>query len=213
MKLGVTLLFKDKNTEGTKGVLKSTVIESASGRIMEDAQNIGGEIAEHYNYTYFGINDLFTVSDKPKVGEFLGRTTYYELDEYSKSKNLIDDDFSLDELSESNVFNCSLIYFCENADDEKYSITTLTIIESSNNNLLEKALEIGNRKEFKDKVKSNSIDNIESIKFVGIESINSIDLKYDVFQSFYSDFENDKVLKAESLSTEEIEEIEADIIL
>lgn len=213
MKLGVTLLFKDENVENIKGVLKSTVIDSTFNNLKNSTANIGCKIANDYNYSYFGINDLFVVSGEPKTGEFLGRTTFYDLDNKIKSTSLVTSKFSTTGFSLSKTYNCSIIYFCENFDNEKYTISVLTVVNSLNGEIFNIINEIANSSSFIDKVKSNSLEGLKSIDFMGIEEVNEIDLKHNVFQSFYSDFNNEEELKEELLSNEEIKEIAEDIAL
>jgi len=210
MKIGVTLLFKDKNSQNLKGILKSVVIDAND--IMESAKLIGDKISDYYKYDYLGINDLFSVSAEPQVGELLGRTTFYELDNLDKSKSLINEnELFLEDDNTSKMFNCSLIYFCEN-DDEKYTISILSIAKSNNKEIISYAESIAKSNIFIKKIKSNSLEKITKIEFIGVEAICEIDLKFNVFQSFYSNFDSLKVIKEELLSNDEIEDILEDIL-
>lgn len=213
MKIGITILFKDnKDPLKINGILKSTVIELYGNNLKEAAQNIGNNIAEFYDFKYLGINDLFIVSGNPKAGELLGRTTYYEIDSLKEVKALLPDNYSLNRDSSSNLFNCSILYFCQNNDKDKFCISVLSIVKSSIENLPTEIETLAQSDTFLAKIKSTSIENIEEIEYIGIEDICDIDLKFNVFQSFYMDFEFEEELKEELLSDKEIKEILDDIV-
>lgn len=215
MKVGVTLLFKEKESNNVKGVLKSTVIDSDASDLHKLANNKGLEIASHYNYEYLGINDLFTVSGEVKNGEVLGRATFYDLNDIEKSKSLIsNNNFAYNPETASKSFNCSLVYFCQNINKESYTISILSILESVTINevyTMAKSLAINN--DFINKIKSNSIDDLHELEFIGIEDICDIKLDFNVFQTFYSDFETISALKKELLSKDELEDFLEDIFI
>ena len=211
MKIGATLLFKDKNNQRLKGVLKSVVIDSNINDIMKSAKLIGNEVSSYYKYDYLGVNDLFSVSGEAKEGEVLGRTTFYKLNSSEESESLImNKDLFLDKGSISKMFNCALVYFCEN-DDEKYTISVLSIVKSDNERIIFDVESLAKSNTFLEKIKSNSIENINKIEFVGIEEVFEIDLKFNIFQSFYSDFASIEIMKEELLSNDEVAEVLGDI--
>lgn len=213
MKIGVTLLFKEKQINTIKGVLKSTVVDFYSNNLIESTKIISNKIKDYYNYEYLGINDLFVVSGDPERGELLGRNTYYELDSLNKAKSLLpNDDYSLDRDTVSSTFNCSIVYFCENNDGEKFAISILSIVNSSLENLIPEIESLANSIDFVQKIKSNSLENLKKIDFIGIEDICEVDLKFNVFQSFYSDFNSEEDLEDELMSSKEIKDVLDDII-
>ena len=210
MKIGATFLFKNNNSQKLKGVLKSVVIDA--NNMIESTKIISDKISNYYNYNYLGINDLFLVSGEAKSGELLGRTTYYELNSLEKSRSLISSNkIMLNDENISKTYNCSLVYFCENA-VEKFTISVLSIVKSNNHEIIFDVESLAENVEFLRKIKSNSLEEIKEIEFIGIEMICNIDLKFGVFQSFYSDFDIIEDIKDELLSNEEITEILADIL-
>lgn len=213
MDIGVTLLFKENDRNIIKGVLKSTVIDANTETFIDAAKELGSQIAKYYDYKYLGINDLFTVSGKVENGEILGRATFYELDELDKSETLTsNNNYSFNTKTELNSFNTSLVFFCENNDNEKFTITVLSKFDSKNNEVLLDANKLGNNALFHEKIKTTSVEEIENIKFIGVEDICDIDLKFDVFQSLYSEFDDIEILEDELLLEDELKELIEDII-
>lgn len=202
--IGATLLFKKKDIEIISGILKSTVIVVNEKSAENEIQQKGLEIANFYNYEYIGVNDVFYVSGDVVEGEILGRTTYYDLNTLRKAKSIVSNDFSFDSDSNSQTFNCSLVYFCENSKGIKFTISAVTILNSSANSIIENANLTAKNPEIIRKIKTSSVENIVSALFVGIDDIGETDLKYKVFQSFYADFENIEDIKQEVISNKEL---------
>ena len=111
MNTGVTLLFKIKNSQEIKGVLKSLVIDTSTQDFFESVLDIAKKIEKPYDYNYLGLNDIFVVSGIAQEASLLGRTTFYELNELSKAKTIISKEFSYNDSTELKTFNCSLVYF------------------------------------------------------------------------------------------------------
>lgn len=64
---------------------------------------------------------------------------------------------------------------------------------------------------FKNKIIDISLDNLIKLDFIGIESIDEIDLKFNVFETLYSDFENLEQLTDKIISQTELNEELKDI--
>lgn len=202
--IGVTLLFKKNNTKVVSGILKSIVVTSTKTDLKNEIDNRANEIAKFYNYKFIGINDIFLVSGQITQGEILGRTTNYDLDTLSKAKSIISTEFSFDDSSKSKQFNCSLVYFCKNFDNDKFAISIITVLNSSVSSVIEDANNIANDIPFIEKIKANSIEKIESIEYLGIEDIGEVEVEIGVFQSFYAEFNDEKSLKAEIISKDDM---------
>ena len=164
------------------------------------------------NYNYLGINDLFSVSGEVKQGEVLGRSTFYDLKSEADAIELVStNEYSFDLNTLSNDFNCSFVYLCTNENNEYFTITIITVISSSSEKVIDDAKSLGKNVDFQEKIIINSLEKIETIKFIGIEDICDINLDINIFQTFYSEFDNFESLKKERLNFEEIEEIVKDI--
>ncbi|MFH6945240.1 hypothetical protein [Flavobacterium sp. FlaQc-50] len=201
--IGVTLLFK-KNTKVVSGILKSTVVTSTKADLKNNIDNRANEISKLYNYKFIGINDVFFVSGQMLQGEILGRTTDYDLDSFSKAKSIVSTEFSFDKSSKSKQFNCSLVYFCKNFNNDKFAISIITVLDSLTSSVIRDANHIANDISFIEKIKTNSIEKIESIKYLGIEDIGEVELEFGIFQSFYAEFNNEESLKGEIISKDEM---------
>lgn len=202
--IGVTLLFKKNNSKVVSGILKSIVVTSTKIDLKNKIDNRANEIAKFYDYKFIGINDVFFVSGEIMQGEILGRTTDYDLDTLSKAKSIVSTEFSFDDSSKSKHFNCSLVYFCENFDNDKFTISIITVLNSLTSSVIEDANHIANDISFIEKIKANSIEKIESIKYLGIEDIGEVELDFGVFQSFYAEFDDEESLKGEIISKDEM---------
>lgn len=215
MKIGATLLFKQITKNKVKGILKSIIIsEIKKTKVLKETQDRGQEIATHYEYDYLGINDLFSVSGDIEPNAILGRTSFYDLDSLEKSKTLINKEVLwLEEKDNLIFFNCSLVFFCKSIDEDNYTISVLSVIESSYKEVYNDAKKLGLKQGFQDKIKSNSIEKIVELHFIGIESVCHIDLKFDVFQTFIAEFDNEDELAEELLPDNDIGEIIKDIMI
>lgn len=202
--IGATLIFKEDNAESVSGILKSLVMTSTKNDLINDVNKWASEISQFYGYEFIGINDFFFVSGEIKQGQMLGRTTYYNLNTINKSKSLVPDEFSFDSSSESKNFNCSLVYFCKNLNKEKFTISVITLLNSTASLVVDAADNIANKISFKEIIKTTSIDNIDSLNYIGINDIGETDLKFGVFQSLYSEFYDDSNLIAEIITTHDM---------
>lgn len=211
MNIGITLVFKEKETQVIKGILKSLVLDVDLKNIDKFVIDSAKKIEKYYNYRYLGINDIFVVSKKGiKEASLLGRTTFYDLDSTAKSKSLVSNDFSFNDATDHNTFNCSLIYLCE-SNNEKFTISVISVVNSTVENVIDKVISISKQPSFLNEIKNNSIHEINKLNFIGIEDICDVDLRFNIFQSFYSDFDTIEILEQEVLSKEEINEIIEDI--
>jgi hypothetical protein len=211
MKIGVTIVFKKIEPLKIKGVLKSTIVDFNMNDLTRSILSVGSEIAKANDYVYLGVNDIFIVSGTATEGQIMGRTTFYELDTIKKSKTLLHSDFSYDENTSFKFFNCSLIYLCKSKQNEKFTLSILSIVNSSTDEVISKVELMAQDILFLKKIKLFSIKEIEEIKFIGIADICDIDLKFNVFQSFYNEFDNIAALKKEVLSKKEFELMIKDI--
>lgn len=212
MNIGITLLFKENVSSVVSGVLKSLVFQSETHDFKNKVDELGNKIASHYNYTFLGVNDVFTVSGEAKQGEILGRTSYYDFTTLKKANALKNDSFN--NLTDDNQFKklkCSLIYFCQDSKLEKFTITVQTILESQFEQIMTNAIKMGNNNIFKKKIIDISLDKLNKLDFIGIESMEEIDLKFNVFETLYSDFENLEQLTDEIISQTELNEELKDI--
>ena len=214
MKIGTTLLFKQNIKNKVKGFLKSIIIEETKkNELLEKVENRGQEIASFYEYEYLGINDLFSVTGDLKPHVILGRSTFYYLDNIEKAKTLLKKEkILLDKDDELKAFNCSLVFFCKNIYGENYTISVLSMIQSYYKYAYADAEKLGLKSDFQNQIKSNSIKDIDELKFIGVEDICYIDLKFNVFQTFEADFSNDKEFAKELLTYDDIEIIIKDIL-
>ena len=210
MAIGVTLLFKERNNKVIKGIIKSIIVNEINS---VEYKNTIDQICDYYDYNFLGINDIFITSELLEEGAFLGRTTYYDLNSIEKSKQLIKQkkDYALNSKTSNENFNCSLIYHCKDFYGETFTVSILTIITSSLPILLKRVTKFVGEVDMKERINKYSIDKIDSITYVGIEDICDVDLKFGVFQTFYSDFETIDDLKAELMSEREINETIKDI--
>jgi len=202
--IGVTLLFKKDNVKVVAGILKSIVVTSTKTDLKNKINNRANEISKFYDYKFIGINDVFFVSGEIIQGEILGRTTDYDLDTTFKAKSIVSKNFDFDITSKSKQFNCSLVYLCKNFDKDKFTISVITVLNSLSTSVIDDANHIANNTTFMEKIKANSIEKIESIKYIGIEDIGETELKFGVFQSFYAEFNDEKSLEKEIISKNEM---------
>jgi len=212
MYIGVTLVFVDKEDKLISGILKSSVVEVERSTIERDIRKLGVEIATYYKYNFLGINDVFVVSGNVIEGEVLGRTTYYEIESNKKAQELkinFSNKISDDILK---MFNCSLIFFCKTENKEKFAITILSILKTKESDIEIKAKEIFDSSIFKNKVKNISVDHLIQLDYIGIAGFEKIDLKYNVFETLYSEFEDLSILIDEVLTTSELNEMLIDIL-
>ncbi|WP_343616579.1 hypothetical protein [Flavobacterium sp.] len=204
MYIGLTLIFKEKDNQTISGILKSLVFETRIENFRVKANKLGNKIAKHFHYTFLGINDVFIVSGELRQGEVIGRTTYYDIQDEKNAKKLIR---KLDITAFNKHLKCSLIYYCKNLDGEKFTITILTILENALENVELTLYKLANNEFFKNKIIKISNDNLAIIDFIGIESVEIIeneDLKFNVFETLYSDFENLELLTNEIISETEL---------
>lgn len=209
MYTGVTLLFYDEKPDSILGILKSLVLETKKSELVNRANILGKKIASADNYTYLGINDIFIVSGEAKEGEILGRTSYFDYNDIDKAKQLMNEFHKI----ETGKFLCSLIYFCSNNMGEKFTITVLTILELTTTPLKKQIEKIVNEIKFKNKIVEISVDRIDKIDFIGIESLEKTDLKFNVFETLYSDFDNLEILNEEILSSSDLNSILNDVFM
>ncbi|MFD1603061.1 hypothetical protein ACFSJW_06825 [Flavobacterium artemisiae] len=202
--IGATLLFKKNNTKVVSGILKSIVVTATKSDLKKKIDNRANEIAKFYDYKFIGINDVFFVSGQIMQGEILGRNTNYDLNTLSKAESIVSTEFSFDDSSTSKHFNCSLVYFCENFENDKFAISIITVLNSLAPTVIEDANHIANDISFIKKIKASSIEKIKSIRYLGIEDIGEVELELGVFQSFYAEFNDEKSLKEEIISKEEM---------
>lgn len=206
MNLGVTLIFKEKHEELVSGVLKSSVINAEIENCKNEANKQGKMIADFYNYTFLGINDVFLVSGEVKHGEVLGRTSYYELDTITKAKknvnNSVYDGLNFDD--EFKNFKCSLVFFCQNITNEKYAITVISILENQNKYFKNNLETLGNSKSFQNKIIRMAKDDLRNLEFIGVESIEETDLNFNVFETLYSEFDSINQLTDEQISENDL---------
>ena len=209
MNVGITLVFKEKNNQLISGVLKSSVLDVKTNNFKNEVNKLGNKIAKYYDYTFLGINDVFTVSGEAKQGEILGRTSYFDYDDITKSKEL-KNEFPK---NETGTFLSSLIYFCSNKIGEKFTLTVLTLLELTNIDFEKQVEQIANEVKFKNKIIEISVDGIDDLNFIGVESLEKIDLKFNVFETLYSDFEDLEQLTGEIISEEELNNKLKDILI
>lgn len=206
MYLGITLIFKENDKQLISGILKSSVVNVEIDNCKNEATKFGNMIADFYDYTFLGINDVFSVSGEVKKGEVLGRTTYYELDTITKAKRIVNNSV-FDELNfddEFKKFKCSLVFFCQNTLNEKYTITVNSILENKNKALKNNLKTLGENKSFQNKVIRMAKDDLRNLEYIGVESINETDLNFKVFETFYSEFDNITQLTEEQISDKEL---------
>lgn len=203
--IGVTLIFKKKNVKKISGILKSIVVKSSQKNIKKEIEKKVNEISDFYNYIYLGVSDVFFVSGDIQEREILGRTTYYDLDTIKKAKSLISKELLDNEHEKEQTLNYSLIYFCKNLNEESFTIVVVTILNSFGDSLIKTGELIGNDVSFIQKIKDNSVEKINSAKFIGINDIGETDLDFNVIQTFYADFKSMKSLEMEIISDKEME--------
>lgn len=73
---------------------------------------------------------------------------------------------------------------------EKFTITIVTIVESEIIDFENYIQNIANKQEFKNKIIEISIDGLTKLDYIGIESFKEIDMKFNIFETLYSEFEN-----------------------
>lgn len=198
MEIGVTLVFSDKTNNSISGILKSCTVNTSSMNFKQDIESHANKIAEFYSYKYLGINDVFAVSGKAKVGEVLGRITYYDIDTLPKAKKLIRKDMEF--LGDSNKkVSCSLLFFSKDLSESNITISIKTLLLLEKSKLSTSAYELANSNSFKGKIIDISVDGIRELQYVGIEDFQEADLKFNVFETYYSDFSNINELLGEIL--------------
>ena len=207
MNIGITLVFKEKDNDLISGVLKSLVLDSKIDDFKNEVNELGNKIAKYYDYTFLGINDVFTVSGEAKQGEILGRTSYFDYDDITKAKELKNEFLK----NETGTFLSSLIYFCSNKIGEKFTLTVLTILELTNTDFEKQIQQIADEVKFKNKIIEISVDGIDELNFIGVESLEKTDLKFNVFETLYSNFDSLDILSEEIISSNDLDEILNDI--
>lgn len=213
MYIGVTLLFLDSNSnEKVNGVLKSIVLNTDLDSLNDNANTAGVEIGNHYKYDYLGINDVFMVSGKIEPGAVLGRMTYYELDSLKKAEKFLPEFYSCNPSESLRYYNANVFYFCQNEQGQNFSISILTVVKGSNEELESKIEEIAQNQKFLKLIKDNSLEKLANMDFVGIEDIGEVDLKFQTVQTFYAQFDDLDELNSERISDKEIEIIIKDIV-
>lgn len=204
MKIGVTLLFKDKKDKKIIGILKSAVLNINPEKLNKEVEDYAVKIEKEMDYQYIGLNDVFSVSGDAQQGEVLGRHTFYDVININDAKKLIaDKGYSYNPNISKSYFNFSSVYLCDNL-NEKYTISILSIIFSKPENVVEEVLKLSCNQNFIEKIRNHSLEKINNLVFVGIEDICDIDLKDNVFQTFYASFINEGFLREELLSPKEI---------
>ncbi|WP_010522080.1 hypothetical protein [Aquimarina agarivorans] len=214
MYIGVTFLYKNNNDNLIEVVLISCIIEIPSIKDLTNIDKKAKEISSKFNYEYLGINDLFHVTGKLTEGEIIGRTSYYELNTFDKSRSLImDDSFFKNKSSIINKFYCfTTIYFCKNDINQNFTISIKSIFKNNSNNLHQQIHEISKNRTFLKKIISNSIDKIQSIEFVGIEDLYLIDLNMDIFETLFSNINEIQSIEDEIISEKKVKELITDIL-
>ncbi len=207
MYIGITLAFYEEKADSVFGILKSLVVDAKKSNVVNVANTLGNKIADYYDCNYLGINDVFFVSGEPKVGEILGRTSYYDYNVISKARKLKSEFPNI----ETGKFLSTLIYFCSNDIGEKFTLTVLTILELTKSNFEAQIEQIVNDTKLKNKIIEISVDGIKTIDLVGIENLEKTDLKFNVFETLYSDFDSSDDLAEEILSSDDLAEIINDV--
>lgn len=215
MYLGITLLFKTKKDNPIEGILISCIIKfSLKKKNLQYSINLKvKEIIDHFDYEYIGINDIFYVTGLINSGEIIGRTTYYDYETLEKANTLIkSEEFIKYGLKEVNVKKVcfSVIYFCENYLNESFTIL-IKLVLSNSANVYEEVINICNSKDFINKIKSFSRENLKSINFLGLESIVPMKYDFDIFEILDGTFDNYESLKNEIITDEEFQEQLKDI--
>lgn len=208
--LGITLIFYQKENGLINGFLKSySVKRKAYEVLMSRVEQIVRLETEQNRVIHLGINDIYKVSGKALAGEFLGRSSLYDLNTYKSAKGLIGSRLdSSSFLDRNEMRNCSLLYYYSGR-KRKFTFTVLTILESeSQEQFYEKAYELGTCPYFLKKIEQNSSDsiNLKNVHFVGVESSFTIkDLHATgCYQEFNASFDHIDLIKEELMSEKEI---------
>lgn len=210
MNIGITFLFKTKQNYPLEGVLISCVMvfDNEKEDLLSTINTRSKQIGEYLNYIYIGVNDVFYVTGLPKENEIIGRTTHYDFKTVNKSKLLIQTKKNiLKELNNSDFhekFCFSSIYFCENESGEGFTLSIKSIVNTNSIDAFEKVLSTSNKKYFKDKIKSFSVEEINTITFIGIEYIEPINYELNIFEILYGDFENRNSLEEEVITNDNL---------
>ncbi len=117
MHIGITLLYSVLEVKNLVGVLKSYVVKCQDKTsVIDIAQKKAEEQINLFypNYTYIGIEDVFTVTGEVVEGELMGRSTLYDVDSVSKAKKLVNNiDYVNETKSNSEYYCANLVYFYE----------------------------------------------------------------------------------------------------
>lgn len=211
--IGITLVYFYIENNVVEGVLKSLIIETTLSDFEEDIQLKAEELAEFYNLSYAGINDVFVVSGNFEEDEIFGRTTDYDISDFSSFKK---DSIELNETSftsELNYYSCVIYYRCLNNKLEELLIEVIVLLNLDKFNFVQK-IELLKGEKLKDKLNNMSLDNLMNIEYIGIKEINEIsplDANNHVFETLYSDFINTDELKKNVITNKELKVLLKDV--
>jgi len=173
--IGVTLLFSKKS----KGISVSDIISfKDKDDIRKNCQSLGEKFIEYYykGYKYVGVSDVFFVKKTKLLGDFLGRTSYYELKTKKAAKGLCLDKSvfknSIKAIKTEKV-NVEMVYFFKGNKNEKgFSFIIYSVIPKRK---LEKGglQTFADSKEWKSVISKSSVEKIKtsSISFIGVHSL------------------------------------------
>ncbi|MBN1952729.1 MAG: hypothetical protein JW801_16120 [Bacteroidales bacterium] len=226
MYVGITLLYSFTERSNYFGALKSYVIDCIHVKsIIDSANNKAKEQIDRYfpSYSYLGLEDVFVVSGKAIEGEVLGRSSFYNLNVISESKELIKEIKDYSVFKNSSKLTCafcvSVVYFYENVNmEDSFTFSILTIIEDKNvEGAIAKANLMAISDRFLKRIAPLSVEelNTDRVKYIGIEDVFLIEEDFKnggSFQTFYSkDYSSEKELLKLLPSTKELNEIMEDV--
>jgi hypothetical protein len=216
--IGVTLMFYIKHDEMYKAIQSSYIIELSNFlNFIEDVNLLTSSLikTEFLDYQYAGITDLY-VTEKEDIGNFLGRSSYFDYKTYADAKKLILGRKEIIKIINthtiSDKFNIGFVYFNEDSEGSEFNSTIIVNSQLNNVKDIEGIESFAISTKFKQKILDFSVEQIgiEDLKFVGISDFYKI--KGKGLFSISGTFKNFKSISAELIEKSELEKKFDDVI-
>lgn len=199
MNIGFTLLFWKKEDEIYKGIQSSFTLKITDFFHFDKQINLlVFELlnSEFKYFNYAGITDIY-VSELDGLGNYLGRTSYYNYKAISSAKKLL--------LSEENIietivnqssaarFNVGFVYFNQDREGKKFNSTFIIYTQYSTVQSSKELINLANSRDFKQKIIKFAVENLylDDLTVIGISDLYEIRNKgLFTLEGMFNDFEN-----------------------
>lgn len=216
--IGVTLMFYIEQEGMYNAVQSSYIIEMSNFLNFTNEVNLLSSSlikTEFSNYKYAGITDLY-VSEKEKIGNFLGRSSYFDYKTYFDAEKLIlKEQEIIKRIKKHTVFdkfNVGFVFFNEDSEGSDFNSTIVVYSLIDNVKSFRDLESFANSKKFKQKILNFSVEQLflDDLMFVGVSDFYKVKEK-GIF-AITGKFKNIQNITLELIQESELEQKFDDVI-